>query len=97
MALCNSPGHNNKHKGAMLQRVTIEFVVDVPNEGVARDVETRIHREHHGSLCEHLQSVTGYTPLLTPDQPGLVVGSEPVTWNDTEQAWVALDDDGTDE
>lgn len=82
---------------AMLQRVTIDFVVDVPNEGVARDVETRIRREHHGHLCDVLQSVIGHTPLLTPDQPGLAVESEPVTWNDAERDWIALDDDGTDE
>ena len=82
---------------AMLQRVTIEFVVDVPNEGVARDVETRIHREHYARLCDVLQSVTGYTPLLAPDQPGLGVGSEPVTWNVAEQDWIALDDDGSDQ
>jgi hypothetical protein len=80
----------------MLQRVTIEFVVDVPNEGVARDVETRIHREHHGRLCDALQSVTGFTPLLAPGQQGLAVGSEPVTWNAEEQDWVAVDDEGTD-
>jgi len=81
----------------MLQRVAIEFVVDVPNEDVARDVETRIHREHHARLCDVLQSVTGYTPLVSPNQPGIAVGSELVTWNAAEQDWVALDDDSTDE
>jgi hypothetical protein len=80
----------------MLQRVTIEFAVDVPNEGVARDVGTRIHRERHAYLCDVLQSVTGYAPLLAPDQRGLTVGSEPVAWNAEEQDWVALDDDGAD-
>jgi hypothetical protein len=80
----------------MLQRITIEFAVDVPNEGVARDVETRIHREHHAHLCDVIQSVTGYAPLLAPDQRGLTVGSEPVAWNAEEQDWVALDDDGAD-
>ena len=80
----------------MLQRVTIEFAVDVPNESVARDVETRIHREHQAHLCDVLQSVTGYAPLLSPEQRGLIVGSEPVTWNTKEQDWAALDDDGTD-
>ncbi len=80
----------------MLQRITIEFAVDVPNEGVARDVETRIHREHHAHLCDTLQSVTGYAPLLAPDQRGLTVGSEPVTWNEEEQDWVVDDKDSTD-
>lgn len=81
----------------MLQRITIDFAVDVPNEGVARDVETRIRREHHAHLCDVLQSVTGYAPLLAPDQRGIAVGSEPVRWNAEEQDWVALDDDGTDD
>jgi len=81
----------------MLHRVTIEFAVDVPNESVARDVEIRIHREHHARLCDVLQSVTGYEPLLTPDQRGLAVSSEPVTWNVIEQDWIALDDEDSDE
>lgn len=80
----------------MLQRVMIEFAVDVPNEGVARDVETRIHREHYARLCDVLQSVTGYEPLLAPNQRGLAVGSEPVIWNAEEQDWISLDDGGTD-
>jgi hypothetical protein len=80
----------------MLQRVTIEFAVDIPNEGIARDVETRIQREHLAHLCSVLQAVTGYEPLLAPGQRGLNVGSEPVTWNTTERDWVALDDDDTD-
>lgn len=75
----------------MLQRVSIEFVVDVPNEGVAGDVETRIGREHHASLCNMLQSVTGYEPLWAPGQRGLSVGTEPVTWSATEEDWVPLD------
>jgi hypothetical protein len=77
----------------MLHRVTIEFAVDVPNEGVARDVETRIYREHQARLCDALQSVTGYEPLLTPEQRGLAVSSEPVTWNAAEQDWISIDDD----
>lgn len=78
----------------MLQRVTIEFAVDVPNEGVAGDVMTRIRREHHAQLCEVLQSVTGYAPLVAPEQRGIIVGSEPVDWDEVEQDWVSLDDEG---
>lgn len=80
----------------MLQRVTIEFAVDVPNEGVARDVETRLLREHHALLCEVLQSITGHAPLYAPNQRGISVGSETVTWNTEEKDWVALDEDGDD-
>jgi hypothetical protein len=80
----------------MLQRVSIEFAVDVPNEGVAGDVETRIGHEHLARLCDVLQSVTGYEPLRAPGQRGLSVGAEAVTWSATEQDWVALDDDGDD-
>lgn len=80
----------------MMQLVTIAFAVDVPDEGVARDVEMRIGREHLTQLCDVLQSVTGHEPLLAPGQRGLNVGSEPVNWNATEQDWVALDDDGND-
>jgi hypothetical protein len=79
----------------MRQQVLIEFVVDVPNEGVARDVETRIRYEHLARLCDELQSVTGYEPLRAPGQRGLYVTTEPVTWSPTEQEWVALDDDGS--
>ena len=76
----------------MMQRVTIEFAVDVPNDGVARDVLTRIRHEHHSRLCEIFQSVTGYAPLLAPERQGFVVGGELVTWDETEQDWVALND-----
>jgi hypothetical protein len=82
-----------------MQRVVIEFVVDVPNADVARDVETRIAREHHGRLCEVLQSVTGYEPLRAPGRQSLLVASEPVTWNAGEQEWIGQDDvdDGNDD
>jgi hypothetical protein len=81
----------------MMQRVLIEFVVDVPDAGVAGDVETRIAREHHGKLCEVLQSVTGYAPLRAPGQHGLLVASELVTWNAAEQEWIGHDDEDDDE
>lgn len=80
----------------MLQQVLIEFVVDVPNEGVAGDVETRIGSEHAARLCAELQSVTGHEPLRAPGQRGLYVTIEPVTWNPAEQDWVTLDNNGSD-
>jgi len=89
----DSPGHNeNRGARAMMQRVSIEFAVDVPNEDVARDVEIRIGREHLPRLCEVLQSVTGYEPLWAPGQRGLHVGTEPVTWSAVEQDWISPDD-----
>ena len=84
----------------MMQRVLIEFVVEIPNPEVARDVETRIHREHAAHLCDVFQSVTGYQPLRTPSTPGLYVASEPVTWNEVEKEWIGpddADDDGDDD
>ena len=81
----------------MKQRVVIEFVVDVPNADVARDVETRVGREHHAKLCEVLKSVTGFEPFRTPDKPGLSVLSEPVTWSASEQDWIGPDDDDDDD
>jgi hypothetical protein len=84
----------------MMQRVLIEFVVEIPNADVAKDVETRLVREHHASLCETFKSVTGYEPLQKPGQPGLLVAHEPVTWNENEQDWVGEsdgDDVGDDE
>jgi len=83
----------------MMQRILIEFVVDIPNPDVARDVETRITREHTARLCDVLQSVTGYTPLRTTGNPGLYVASEPVTWNEAEKEWIGPDDgdDGNDD
>jgi hypothetical protein len=80
----------------MMQRVLIEFVVDVPNADVARDVEMRIVREHHGKLCEVLTSVTGYEPLRAPGRPGLLVASEPVTWSASAEEWIG-EDDGEDD
>lgn len=80
----------------MMHRVLVEFVVDLPNADVARDVETRIGSEHHARLCDVLQSVTGYEPLQAPGRPGLLVGTEPVTWNAGEQDWIGPDD-GADE
>lgn len=57
----------------MTHRVLIEFVVDVPNADVARDVETRLMREHHARMCETLKAVTGYDPLRAPGKVGLLV------------------------
>ncbi len=76
----------------MMQRVLIEFVIDIPNMGVAGDVETRIAREHHARLCDVLQSVTGYQPLQAPDRVGLYVATEPVTWDAAERDWIGPDD-----
>lgn len=76
-----------------MQRVLIEFVVDVPNADVAGDVETRIVREHYAKLCEVLQSVTGFEPLRAPGKPGLLIAHEPVTWNEGEQDWIGENDD----
>ena len=80
----------------MMQRVLIEFVVDLPNMDVASDVETRIGREHQARLCDVLQSVTGYQPLQIPGRLGLYVVTEPVTWDEDEQDWIGPEDDGDD-
>jgi hypothetical protein len=77
----------------MTHRVMIEFVVDVPDENVAKDVVTRLAREHHARLCEVLQSVTGYAPIQVPGRQGIFVGIEPVEWDDKERDWVGPDDD----
>jgi len=77
---------------AMMQRILIEFVVEIPNPDVAKDVETRIAREHQARLCDVLQSVTGYPPIRQPGKPGIYVATEPVTWNEAEQDWVGPDD-----
>ena len=81
----------------MMHRVLIEFVVDLPNPDVARDVTTRIAREHHARLCDVIKSVTGYEPLQTPNRAGLFVATEPVTWNASEKIWIGEDDDDDDE
>jgi hypothetical protein len=82
-----------KGEGAMKLRVMIEFVVDVPNEAVARDVGTRLIREQHERVREVLESVTGFPPSFTPSQPGFGVALETVTWNDKEKDWVGEDDE----
>jgi len=76
----------------MMQRVLIEFVVEVPNMDVAADVETRIAREHMARLADVLQSITGYQPLRAPGAPGFYLAIEPVTWNEAEKDWVGPDD-----
>ena len=80
----------------MFQRVLIEFVVEVPNEGVARDVQTRIAKEHTARLGDVFQSVTGYQPLRKPATPGFYCATEPVTWNDAEADWIGPDDNDDD-
>ena len=80
----------------MMQRILIEFVVEIPNMDIAADVETRIAREHTARLADVLQSITGYQPIRTPGQPGFFLATEPVTWNESEQDWVGPDD-GQDE
>lgn len=76
----------------MMQRVLIEFVVDLPNEDVARDVETRISQEHTARLADVLQSITGYQPIRTPGAPGFFLATEPVTWDEAEKDWIGSDD-----
>jgi hypothetical protein len=80
----------------MMQRVLIEFVVEIPNADVAGDVETRLVREHHAHLCETFKSVTGYDPLLAPGRPGILIAHEPVTWSESEQDWIGENDDNDD-
>lgn len=72
-------------------RILIEFVVDIPNNGVARDVLTRLTREHHARLCEVLTSVMGYEPLQVPGKTGVLVALEEVTWDG--QDWVSSEDE----
>ena len=81
----------------MYQRQLIEFIVEVPNEGVANDVKTRISKEHTARIAEMLQSVTGYQPIRQPGAPGFYLATEPVTWNDAEKDWVGPDDDDDEE
>ena len=81
----------------MYQRQLIEFIVEVPNEGVANDVKTRISKEHTARIAEMLQSVTGYQPIRQPGAPGFYLATEPVTWNDAEKDWVGPDDDEDDD
>ena len=86
-----------KGEQAMMQRVLIEFVVEIPSLDVAKDVETRIAREHQARLCDVLQSVTGYPPIRQPGKTGIYVATEPVTWNEAEQFWVGPDDGDDDD
>ena len=81
----------------MMQRVLIEFVVDVPNTDVAGDVMTRLTREHATKMNEMIASVTGFAPMRAPGKPGLLVASEAVTWNEADQDWVGPDDDDDDD
>jgi hypothetical protein len=81
----------------MYQRQMIEFIVEVPNEGVAGDVKTRIAKEHTAKIAEMLQSVTGYQPLRQPGAPGFFLATEPVTWDADEGDWVGPDDDEDEE
>ena len=84
----------------MFQRQLIEFIVEVPNEGVANDVKTRIAKEHTAQIAEMFQSVTGYQPLRKPGAPGFYLATEPVTWNPDEGDegdWIGPDDDDEDD
>ncbi len=97
---CFVPAFNQKQPGSdrlMMKRVLIEFVVDVPNDGVAKDVQTRLVREHHTRLCQVLTSVMGYEPLQAPGKPGVFVAHENVTWDAASQYWVGESDDGEDD
>jgi len=75
----------------------IEFVIEVPNEGVAGDVGTRIGQEHQARLVDVFQSVTSYQPHQTPDRVGFFFASEPVTWDAAEGDWIGPDDDEPDD
>jgi hypothetical protein len=81
----------------MMHRVMIEFVVDVPNADVAKDVQTRLGREQLPRLCEVLTSVMGYEPLVAPGKSGLFVAAEPVTWSAAEQDWIGEGEDDDDD
>jgi len=81
----------------MMHRVLIEFAVDVPNSDVARDVETRLVREHASRICETLRSAMGYDPLSSPGQVGLLVTHEPVVWSAAERGWLGEDDKEDDD
>lgn len=81
----------------MMHRVLIKFAVDVPNSAVARDVETRLTREHVGRVCETLRDVTGYDPQFAPGRTGLTVWTAPATWDEDEGAWAVPDDDEDDD
>ena len=81
----------------MFQRVLVEFVVEVPNPDVAKDVATRISREHTARLADVLQNITGYQPIRTPGAPGFFLATEPVTWNEAEKDWVGPDDGDDDD
>jgi hypothetical protein len=81
----------------MMQRVQIEFVVEIPNMDIVADVEKRIAHEHQARLCDVLQSVTGYQPLQAPGRLGIYVASEPVTWDASAKDWLGPDDDPDDD
>ena len=81
----------------MFQRLFVEFVVEVPNPDVAKDVHTRISREHTARLADVLQSITGYQPIRTPGAPGFYLATEPVTWNEAEKDWIGPEDEDDDE
>lgn len=81
----------------MKLRVLIEFVVDVPNMDVAKDVGTRLTQEHHERLREVFRSVTGFDPSFSPGKPGFGVGLESVTWSDKEKDWIGEGDDDDDD
>lgn len=81
----------------MQQRFIIEFVVDLPNPDVAKDVETRLAREHLARVCEVIQDVTGYEPLSSPGHRGISIGHEPVTWSASDRDWRSEDEEDEDE
>lgn len=77
----------------MMQRFFIEFVVEVPNDAVAGDVETRLARENLPRLCDTLQELMGFAPLAAPGERGIRVAHEEVIWNPKEQDWLGEDDE----
>jgi hypothetical protein len=75
-------------------RILIEFIVDVPSSGVARDVQTRLTREHHARLCEVLTSVMGYEPIQVPGKAEVLVAVENVSWDISDQEWISTEEAG---
>lgn len=78
-------------------RVLIEFVVDVPNDGVARDVETRLTAEHGNRLFDILTSMMGHEPIRAPGKQGMFVSTEPVQWNGKHNEWLGEGESPDDE
>lgn len=71
----------------MLERFYIEFVVDLPNKGVVKDVEIRLTRENLPQVVTAIQAAIGYEPLCQPGQRGINVGHDEVKWDSKAKGW----------